>query len=543
VPDVRAAGPFAIDLHLVRVPDWLVRIWDGWGRGTLQRPLLVGLLVAGLLADGRRLVRVAALLPPLPELGWTAWPARWGQAVAAHAHAALAGRALLARRVGSALAGLTASIGTATTVVLHELAVLVAAAAAGQPTPEHATSASPGRRWVRTIGYLRLRRELGQRLGRTVERSRRPPQAGRPAEAAVPVVVFVGLALGVALTLFGDALAGPGGTDGVLGFLANLFDDLADWWNGLPVWQQVLVVGGLAALLTLGGVGLAPALSVASGATWLLAHGRGAASFIRNPSQATRSFLTTLTPGQLVGYAAEVAVGRLVPAAFGGVTGRGLRRELDDLLPLLDDPAQLRRYLAQRRALLAELRYDETGAIRLIREDNDFFAPRNSKGIPKAHIQPGTGDLLPAAPNGNATLVEHMTDPGAKGRSPYISFSQTDQGVLGRFGRRHIELDLEALERDIHAGHLPGTQVLRHEHLQAQLRAAASAIANVDYARALGGKITAMERYVAGFRHSLPRESFLRLNRLMHAIHFNQQTTEYLVKGVIPARYYTGPQP
>lgn len=543
LPEVRGGGPFAIDLHLVQVPEWLVRVWDLWGNGSLQRPLLVGLLLVGMAADADRLLRVGALLPPLPEVTWTALPARWGQALATRAPHPRTDAARLVRRARSAAATLAASAGVTVTVVTHELALL-AAATNGEPPSRTHTAGPPSawRRWARTIAYLRLRRELGQHLGRTVERTAPPTRSARPVAATQILLVTVVGVLAMAL-LAGTAILDNGIPDQFLGFLANLFDDLADWWNGLPLWQQLLVVAAAAGLLTFGGMGLLPALSLASGATWLLAHGHGAADLLRNPAQATRRFLTTLTPGQLLGYAAEVVIGRLMPAAFGGVVGRGFRDQLDDLLDLVDDPAQVRRYIAQRRAQLAELRQDEAGAIRILREDDDFFAARTSRGRPKAHIHAATGDLVPAAPTGNATIVEHIIMASSKGRSPYISFYETEGKVLGQFGRHRIELHMDALERELQAGRIQGVQVLRHDEIQAQLRAQASAITDVDYTRALAGSVRNMQRYVASLRHGMPREQFLDLNRLLHAVYYNHRWSEHLVKGIIPARYYTGPYP
>lgn len=70
-------------------------------------------------------------------------------------------------------------------------------------------------------------------------------------------------------------------------FLANLFDDLGAWWNGLPLWQQLLVMGLVAGLLMLGGAGWVFAFSAVGVAADVAARGQGIAAFLRNPRTAT----------------------------------------------------------------------------------------------------------------------------------------------------------------------------------------------------------------------------------------------------------------
>lgn len=96
-------------------------------------------------------------------------------------------------------------------------------------------------------------------------------------------------------------------------------------------------IAGVAALLTFARMGFVSALGVALrlAASTVLAHGRGVATFLRDPPGATRSFFRDLTPAQATGYIAGLILERAPPAAVGGLVGRGGRRLIraaDDLV-------------------------------------------------------------------------------------------------------------------------------------------------------------------------------------------------------------------
>ncbi len=110
-------------------------------------------------------------------------------------------------------------------------------------------------------------------------------------------------------------------------FLANLFDELGRWWNGLA-WWQVAVIVGLAGLLTFGGMGFLPALSLVSGASTVAAYGQGTATFLRNPKEATKDYIQNLTPAEVAAQVAGAALNRVPPAAAGSVVGKRVRSEV-----------------------------------------------------------------------------------------------------------------------------------------------------------------------------------------------------------------------
>lgn len=137
--------------------------------------------------------------------------------------------------------------------------------------------------------------------------------AARLARVVLPVAALVAL---VWLVDSGGAAAGSA-------FLANLFDELGRWWNGLPLWQQALVIGGGVALLMLGGASWGFALGAAGLAADVASRGQGIATFLRGPRRATADFFRTLTPADIATYLVGAALSRIVPSGVSRRLGEG----------------------------------------------------------------------------------------------------------------------------------------------------------------------------------------------------------------------------
>jgi hypothetical protein len=175
-----------------------------------------------------------------------------------------------------------------------------------------------------TARYLRQRRELGYNITRAAGRPRRdaPPRAELAQGARVMArLLAAGATAAVALMVLAAADgAAAAGWHGEPAFLASLFDNLASWWDGLPLPGKALVILGLAAGLTLlGGTWIIPeiafgdALGYAFDASAVAASGHGTASFIRDPRQVIQDYLATRTPTQV---AADIAL-RLLGRGIG----------------------------------------------------------------------------------------------------------------------------------------------------------------------------------------------------------------------------------
>jgi hypothetical protein len=113
---------------------------------------------------------------------------------------------------------------------------------------------------------------------------------------------------------------------------------------------------------------------------------------------------------------------------------------------------------------------------KLIRQDDDFHSLYNHKGQRKTHLD-ASGDLVPANPHGDTTIVQHIVGKGqAKSDSPYTSFSQ--EGADAKlFGHNHIRVDLSRLEHDIATGKVHDLSVYSPEQIQNAIQYNADRIA------------------------------------------------------------------
>ena len=112
----------------------------------------------------------------------------------------------------------------------------------------------------------------------------------------------------VSSLLFGDSDSG---------FFAGLLDDLAAWWDSLGPTGQLLVTALGVMLLMSAGSTFALAMGAVGVLTWAAAHGRGLASFIRDPAAATSSYLSNVTPGQLAWDLLDFALTFIPGSVFG----------------------------------------------------------------------------------------------------------------------------------------------------------------------------------------------------------------------------------
>lgn len=112
--------------------------------------------------------------------------------------------------------------------------------------------------------------------------------------------------------------------------LAEAMRSAGDWWDGLDVWQQILVTAAFAAIVAASGGTVGVAFGTAGVATFGLEHAHGAATFTEDPGAATRNYLETTTPAQAAWHAGETAL-TFGPGAFGGaLVGTGVRHAAAD---------------------------------------------------------------------------------------------------------------------------------------------------------------------------------------------------------------------
>lgn len=162
--------------------------------------------------------------------------------------------------------------------------------------------------------------------GMTLTTPGREPRARR--RFAVIGTMIGGLAL-LACVSWGAHMAAAIGAslrvDGDSTYLAGLLDNAGAWWGGLPLWQQIAVGAGIAALVALSGGSLGLAIGVSGVATYGLTKAHGAATFACNPFAATTSYLSTTTPLEALLDTGEFAL-TFAPGNFAGAAaGRGAR--------------------------------------------------------------------------------------------------------------------------------------------------------------------------------------------------------------------------
>lgn len=326
-----------LDPAVTTVPWWLRVPWSFLGHGHGRAGIFLLVVVICLLVDARRL----ASLPSAGLLAGRQPPAWAGRAVDRVGAATGSWPRLLA----AAARSVTSAVMALAWLVWRDVGdALAAFARQGAESRRQAAgrgaAALSGQRAARELAFEAL-------AGRVHARRRR-----LLALAAVVLLVL----LAFVLAPHTAAQIGTSASD-LMAWLAGVADSLADWWADQSFVTQLAIGAGIAALIALSGGSLGFAFGVSGVLTWGLDKGHGIATFVRDPEQATRDYIATATPGQVIADTLGVAL-TFAPGNFAGArVGQGLRRVADDVVA---DPGA---WLATRRALLRE--EGERGSIRL----------------------------------------------------------------------------------------------------------------------------------------------------------------------------------
>ncbi|WP_327189273.1 hypothetical protein [Streptomyces xinghaiensis] len=176
----------------------------------------------------------------------------------------------------------------------------------------------------------------------------------------------------------------------------------------------------------------------------------------------------------------------------------------------------------------------------LIRQDDSFHSEHNYKGQRKSHLN-SHGDLVPANPDGEAGVVDHIVgrDP-AKSDSPYTSLSREGADAKD-FGSGRIRVDLARLEADIAAGKVRGVEVFPPEKVQAALQENANRIAGHEIDLSVPPGTTRAEAIEIAKERGLSNSKAKRIGQRMIDMMNTRRDEEWLIKGVVPNEYITGP--
>ena len=228
-------------------------------------------------------------------------------------------------------------------------------------------------------------------------------------------------------------------------FFAGLLDELAEAWNNLEFWQQLVVMAALAMVLMTTGLGLGTALVMVDLMTWAMAHGHGLASFINNPAAAKARYLRNLTLGQALTDGLDLAM-TFIPlgAAGAGSVARTTARTMATNRTLMKEGAkeatQATKHAAARTQAqhVAESQAAHTRAARVKQE-----LPKTEQNRPKVVSSDRNNDALsgwskdrpPGFLDPNVEEVLQVTDEmGYPRTSNYV-----DQGVPGQYFASHTE--------------------------------------------------------------------------------------------------------
>lgn len=361
------------------IPAWMRVPWSALGHGHGRVPVFLILVLVLLLLDAHRLARIpASALVPAAAPAWVAAADRPVTGLLATWPAPLARPLALTARAVTDLVW----------VVGRDLCQCLAGFARVDGEPRRAALA----RGQTTVAASRATREL------TFEHLNGEPDVRRRRLVAlVALLALLWIALVQAPRLAAEIGSRPYGR---AMWLAGQFDALSSWWGDLSMGQQIAIGLGVAALVALSGGSLGLALGVSGILTWGLDKSAGIATFIRDPHEATRDYLTTATPTQLAADTLGFAL-TFGPGALGGaVAGHGVRAVAGEFIA---DPAAA---LARRRALLHGA--PDAGVI-----DMDWLLGRRPVALADGSVQPA----LSAADEAAAAARYGQLDPVAtKGR-------------------------------------------------------------------------------------------------------------------------------
>ncbi|MEU2200580.1 restriction endonuclease fold toxin-2 domain-containing protein [Isoptericola sp. NPDC019482] len=310
------------------VPWWLRAPWSWLGHGHGRAGVFLIIVAVCLLVDARRLAAVpsSGLLADRQPPRWprktvvqvATWTRSWPRPLAA-----------VARSVASAVTALV-------WVVLRDLGDAVMAFSRQRGESRRRAAA----RGMTAVSGQRATRELA------LEALAGPVHVRRRRLLALAAVLLLAW-LGFVLAPQTASVIGVSASDWPA-WLAGVADILAEWWAEQPLAVQLAIGAGVAGLVVLSGGSLGVALGVSGALTWGLDKGHGIATFVRDPNQATRDYIATATPGQVIADTAGVAL-TFAPGNFiGARVGQGGRAVADDIAA---DPAA---WMATRRAMLRE---------------------------------------------------------------------------------------------------------------------------------------------------------------------------------------------
>ncbi|GAB7062932.1 hypothetical protein ACFQ1B_14010 [Streptomyces mexicanus] len=181
----------------------------------------------------------------------------------------------------------------------------------------------------------------------------------------------------------------------------------------------------------------------------------------------------------------------------------------------------------------------------LIRQDDDFGATHNKFGLRKSHFDPDVG-VVPANPEGKITPLEHVlggANPQAKESSQFTSFAPKD-GTGKVYGEQEIRIDYRRLQADIESGKVQGVEILPPDQIQQSIADEINKVAGKDVEVPTSLKPSDADAVTEFVRElGLSKSKTSKVQRRVMALLNTRRDGEWLISGVVPKEYVTGPYP
>lgn len=191
--------------------------------------------------------------------------------------------------------------------------------------------------------------------------------------------------------------------------------------------------------------------------------------------------------------------------------------------------------------------FDKSFDTVVIRQDDDFTSQYNARGIRKSYLNE-SGDLIPANPDGQITVIQHVfggRNAAAKGDSQFSSFqTPRPNGFAKNYGAYTIQLDLNKLKSDLDSGLNQEIQIVSHDSLTAAIQSTIE-------------EITGRKVQLPEFEGDPSPNDILNISRAfelsktkerqatarVQAFYNARRDNELLVGGKVPRRYLSEPYP
>ncbi|WP_232784453.1 hypothetical protein, partial [Carbonactinospora thermoautotrophica] len=180
----------------------------------------------------------------------------------------------------------------------------------------------------------------------------------------------------------------------------------------------------------------------------------------------------------------------------------------------------------------------------LVRQDDDFASSVSNRGLRKPRFDPDVG-FIPANPDGNITPLQHVL--GGRNKQPkensqFTSFApEGDQGKI--YGEQEIKLDYQRLQADIDSGKVKGVEIWPPKRVQESIQGEIDKVAGKQVEVTLPHDASPQEVQQFAEDLGLSKSKAEKLIPRIQALLNTQRDSEWLVSGIIPKEYITGPYP